>query len=242
MSSTSNANIYDKVRSHPLYQEAFKAFKEGDQKKGMELMYKLQKEQELMSEISEHTSKMDPSAVGVVMIKKDQPIPEGYNRNTFTEQTCITTQQKDLPEWKTIIARILYDDKEVYEDHYALEFTEKNAMYTIKRDNPGSFACIVVSSSNAKATLAKLRKNALHRIIDSLSVTLSNVTYSSGDILESFVNSTYHEHLRDIKVIHADRDYTPDEIKILRQMFRSTKWQRFVFECSNTRFDLSKCS
>lgn len=229
-------NIYDKIRSHPLYREAFEAFNSGDKTKGMDLMYKLQKEQELIEEISNHRT-FDPTSVGVVMISKDKPIPDGYCRNTFSDKTCITTQQKDLPEWREIVAVVEYDGKEVYEDHYSMEFTEKNMLFGIKKDNPKKFQGRIITHSNKKHSLDKFMKNSLHRIIDELYIELSDVTYTADEILNMFVN---HEHLRDVVVKHTGRAYTPEEIKTVKAIFSLTKWYNLRFESDNAKFYLSR--
>lgn len=232
-----SADLTNKIRSHPLYQEAFKAFSAGNKKLGMELMYKLQRDTELMSDISSSTQTNTKIDSPYVLILKDQPIPDDYNRNTFSEKTCITTQQRNLPEWKDIVTTVEYDGNSVYEDRYMFDFTEKQMLYNIKKDNPKQFIGKITSHSEINQTLSKLKKNLLFDLIDVLYVDLSQVSYSVIDVLKRFINHTY---LYEIHINHSDRNYQDDEIRLLKQIFKSSKLANLHFRSSNVSFELTK--
>src|SRR5205085_10917646 len=127
-----------KIQDHPLYKEAFTAFAAGDNQRGMELMHQLQNS-DIMEDVNKQKNEEVLKKSGIVMIDKDQDVPEGYCKNSFSPKTCITTQQKDLPEWKDVNAKVMYTGKSVYEDHYVMRFTTMNTLYNIKKEHPDSF-------------------------------------------------------------------------------------------------------
>lgn len=234
--------VIDDVLNSPLYKQAFEAFKSGDQKKGRELLYQLQKSDK-MAEIEKFYKGNDTQIDGKLksqgfgMISKNQPIPKGYNRNSFSEKTCISTQQKDLPEWENISAIVEYKEEQVYEDHYALEFTTMNMLYSIRKDNPEPFIAKIKSSASSTNTLGKLNKNCLHMIIDTLYVELSDVDYSVIEIINFFINPKKHEYLKEVIITHSDRSYSVDEIKQLKLLFNKSSWERLKF---NGNFELNR--
>jgi len=230
-----NADLTKRIQSHPLYREAFTAFSSGNKQLGMELMYKLQRDTDLMNDITSQTNVNSDSPY--TLISKDQPIPDGYNRNTFSEKTCITTQQRDLPEWNTIISIVEYDGKSVYEDRYLFEFTEKQMLYNIKKDNPKQFIGKISSHADIVHTYSKMKKNLLFELIDVLNIDLSQVTYSVIELLKHFIN---HSYLNEIQIRHLDRAYQNNEIKIIKDMFKTGKLSNFHFQSNNVAFELTK--
>ena len=222
----------DNIRKHPIYQEALKAFSNGDDKKGRELISKLHKDPEITKNIDEHMDKnqgnIDKTCkdAGIILIKKDQEMPEGYTRNSYSNHTCISTQQKDLPEWKEIVARVEYEGKAVYEDHYMFNLTSENIIYQTRQEHTQPFTCIIKSFDMPVNILNKLKKNMLHMAIDKLCICLKNVHYSVIELLLFFVNHKTHEYLKEVIVEHFDREYDLNEIKNLKLLFKKTKWER----------------
>ena len=241
----SNPSVIDELKSHPLYQEAFAAFKSGDQKKGMELMHQLQQDPKIMNKVNKFCNddnkfQQYAEKAGQTLISKDQPIPVGYNRNSFSEKTCITTQQKDLPEWEGITAVVEYDNREVYEDYYMMDFTTKNMLYTIRKNNPGHFVGKIKSQHPIKNTIGKFKKNSLHRIINKLYIELEKIEYSVIEILTFFMNQEIHEHLTEITILHLDKDYDENEIKNIKKLFKKVHWTRLKFKNKKVEFELTK--
>jgi len=226
-------SLIQKIREDPLYKEAFEAFKNGDNKKGTELLYQMQKNSSVMQDVEQHYKDNDDTInenlkqSGFIMVNKNEQIPDGYHRNTFSEKTCITTQPKDLLEWKNIITEIIYDNDSVYEDHYTFEFTTLNMLYNIKKDHEKPFVGKIISSSPLIPTLNKFKKNSLYLIMDRLFIQLESVDYSVTDILEGIKNT---KHLKDITLEHKNKEYNNDEIKLLKKMFKESSWERLKFE------------
>lgn len=231
-------NLTERIKSHPLYQKAFVAFSEGNKQLGMKLMYELQRDTDLMNYIKSQTENTTPSC-DYVMITKEQSIPKGYNRNTFSEKTCITTQQCDLPEWSDIITTVEYDDKTVYEDCYLFEFTESQMLYNIKKDNPKQFVGKIISDSDIVIDhiFGKMQKNVLFKLIDVLHVDLTNTSFSVVDLLKKFVN---HSYLKEIRITHVDSYYVDTEIKILKDLFKTSRWTDLNFQSNNVKLELTK--
>jgi len=107
------------------------------------------------------------------IISKDEPFPEGYNRNSFSDTTCLTTQTCDLPKWEDIIATVEHKGQLVYEDHFILAFTSQSRLYSVRRKNPGPFIGRVKLYSRVEHTFGKIKKNTLFLILDTLYVDLS---------------------------------------------------------------------
>jgi hypothetical protein len=222
-------DIIDKLTKDALYKEASSAFAQGDNKKGIELLSKLGSDSEKMKDLKDFYKQNDTKIksnlkdVGLTIIDKNEPIPEGYNRNSFTDKTCITTQPKDLPEWKDITAVVRYNNEIVYEDHYTIKLTTMCALNDIKSKHSGAFVGEIITSSDIKNTVQKFKKNSLYLIINELNITLSNITFDVLDLLIKFLDI---ESLDDVNVIHNDKIYDNDEKKKLKIFFMKTKWKQ----------------
>lgn len=236
-----NNKDIENLRNSELYQKALEAFKSGDTKKGHELLNRLSNSSEFIP-IKEHYEKnsniinSELNSMGIINIDINDPIPEGYNHNSFTAKTCITTQKKDLPEWKDITAKVMYENKSVYEDHYTFRLTTMQALYDIKNKHPNSFKGIIKSSSSIENTLGKFMKNSLYLIIDELDIELSNVSYCVVDILEKLSDL---EYLKEINISHIDRKYSNDEIKKLKQLSRKMKIYHLNLKYDGNNLDIS---
>lgn len=219
-------SLIDTIRADPLYQKAFEAFQRGDKEEGMKLLHSMQNG-ETMKVVNQHIEKNKDKKkeiekqAGIQVVEHNEPMPDGYNRNSFSNNTCITTQQKDLPEWEGIVAEILYEGKPVFEAHYMMRFTTENSMFGIKQDNPKLFVGNIVSSSDASHTLGKFQKNALYMIVDKLSVKLTDVEYSIQEIVEPMQGLKY---LKEVMIKHPDRTYTDQELKELKKIFKKSYW------------------
>jgi hypothetical protein len=237
-----NKECMDNLRNSKLYQDAFLAFKSGDSKKGHELLGTLAKSNEFepIKKHYEDNSEIINSELkskGIVMINKNEPIPDGYHRNTFTDKTCITTQEKDLPEWSTIKAEVIYNGQSVYEDHYALRYTTQGMLYGIKKEHSHDFVGIIESQSSPEHTLSKFKKNSLYLIIDDLNIELSNVEYSVFVILNGISDN---EYLKNVSVEHLDKIYSDEEIKQIKQLFKKSKLDSLKLGYESGKIDLMK--
>jgi hypothetical protein len=234
----------DEIKSMPLYKEAFKAFSAGDHARGKELMNQLIKDTECLKKVNTYTEqnkeKFDElnKKFNIINIKKNEPIPQGYNRNTYSDVTCITQQQQDLPEWVDIVTAVEYKGELVYEDHYTFEFTADNILYGIKKSNPEPYIGRIKSQSSLEHTLDKMNKNMLFKIISSLHVTLEDVNYNVINILNIFSNSKVYNYLEEVYVNHFDRVYSVDEVKNIKKLFKKSLWKKITFV---GKFSLEKC-
>jgi hypothetical protein len=217
----------DKIRDHPLYKKSFEAFKNGDHETGIKLLNILQNDDNANKDIKNFYEENDKKIknelknAGFIMIDKDEEIPDGYNRNSFSDKTCISTQKKDLPAWKDITSVIKYEDKIVYEDHYTTLFTTNCMLSDIKNKHPGSFIGYIITSSSIKDTINKFRKNSLYLIIDTLNIQVSNISYSIIDLLNNFLDI---DTLLTVTIVHKDKIYDATEKKLIRSFFSKTKW------------------
>jgi hypothetical protein len=209
-----NKHVTDNIRKDPLYQKALSAFSSGDQQKGMELLNQLN-ESTQMDEIKNFykTNEADRTEYfkksGIIMIGRDDQIPDGYSKNTYSDKTCISSQPKDKPEWKNCVAEVLYQGKSVYEDHYMLEFTTMNMLYGIKKKNPESFIGNIITSIDVKNTLEKFKKNSLYLLIDRLNVKMDCTDQQCCcDLLKGLKNI---KTLRDINIV-CDAKHIHDQI------------------------------
>ncbi len=228
----------DKLRSHPLYQEALQCFRNGNNERGMELLREVQKTDSFDEAFKQFESKSQANDemiknAGIVMIDKTEPMPEGYDRNTFTDKTNITLQPKNKPAWNNIEAKITYKDKIVYEDYCSFEFLTMNMLFGFKKDYAEPFYGKIVTSSDAKTTMEKFKKNCLCRIMDHLSIELVNVNYSVREMLEQFGDCKY---LKDIVIIH-NKEYDDNELKAIKKLFAKTNWITLIIK---DRLNLSK--
>jgi hypothetical protein len=220
-----NKEVLNELKKNPLYIKAFQAFQLNDHKTGMELLNQLQST-EHMKKIKDFYEKNDENInkellkAGIINIDKDDPIPKGYNRNTFTKKTCITSQQKDLPEWENITAIVLYDEKVVYEDHYILRFTTENALFDLQKKYTKPFIGKIITDANVKNTMDKFKKNSLYLIIETLNIEL----YVSYSVLNIFKELIDIKTLKNINVIHKDKIYNEEEKKLIKRFFIKSKW------------------
>jgi hypothetical protein len=231
-----SGKIISDLKNNPLYKEAYNAFVKGDNKKGKELLNKLQnsdamKDVHKFYDENDSEVKQNLQKKGIIMIDKQEPIPEGYNRNSYSPKTCITTQQQDLPEWKNSISLIKYDGEVVYEDHYAMRFTTMNMLYDIKTKNPKDFIGEITINDSIDYAIAKFKKNSLYLIISKLNLTINN-NHSVLDTLPHFFDVDSLESIN----IQTDRQYNNIERNTIKKLFLRTKWCRlninnqFTFE------------
>lgn len=222
--------LIEEIKSHPLYDSTADAFRRGDFKLANDMLKKLCLTSDPIKAAKEYyqtnkdTFEKSIERLGIVIINKDQPIPEPYIRNTFSEKTCITTQKLNPPEWKDITANIIYEDKQVYEDHYPFKTSTENNVYTIKSLHTKPFIGEIVSNSEAKHTVDKFKKNSLYLIISTLHITLSS-KYSVLDILDKLTDI---KSLTEVVVNHNEKQYTQDELDDLTSFFRKTKWSSLI--------------
>lgn len=238
MSLFPDPQLIREIKNKPQYKEALKAFSSGDNERGQELLNQLLSSESMKKvnkfyDDNKDNHKEHLKQQSIIMIDKNEPIPDGYSRNSFTDKTCITTQQRDLSEWKNITAIVMYENKSVYEDHYIMRFTTENALYDIKKKNPKSFIGIIVSSNSVEHTINKFKKNSLYLLIDSINIELRDVDYSVLDLLQKLLDIA---PLTEITIKHT-RDYSKHELITIKKLFGSTSWTRLNFI---DHFDLSK--
>src|SRR5271170_6383915 len=125
-------DLSNEIKSHPLYQEAFNEFKKGNREKGYALLSKLNENEKIkknLEEYSQKCGKYSQNFVGIIPKDSDKKIPNGFTKNSFTNNTKLLLQQKDKPEWKDIIAQVLYEGKPVYEDYYMFSMGTDFALF-----------------------------------------------------------------------------------------------------------------
>ena len=237
-----NNESINNLRNSKLYQEAFSAFKSGDSKKGYELLHTLSKSNEFdpIKKHYEDNSEIINSELkskGIIMVNKEEQLPDGYHRNSFSDKTCITTQGKDLPEWSSIKAEILYDGKSVYEYHYTLKYTTLGMLHNIKKEHSNDFTGMIETQSSFEHTLNKFKKNSLYLIMDNLCVKLSNVDYSVLMILNGISDT---ECLKNVSIEHIDRVYSDDDVRQLKHFFKKSELERLKLEYKSGKIDLMK--
>jgi hypothetical protein len=230
------------IRQDPLYKEALKAFKSGHHQRGRALLAEMEDNHVLMQKIKDYYDTNFSTFVqnsGIQMVAKDEPIPQGYHRNSFSDKTILTTQEPDLPQYVNILAIVEHNGEAVYEDHWLMKLTTQNMLYSIRNKHPGSFIGKIESRESFKLTTTKFKKNALFEIVDTLYINLLQVSYSLIEILVLFTDQSTYEYLSDVSASHLDREYSVDEIKDFKTMFKRTNWQRFSVKTGNFSFELT---
>jgi len=254
-----DTSFMENIQNHPLYEEALKAHSLGDSKKFQELMDQFYNDpnikQYVDSSIKERSGDIKQmfKDQGFTVISKDEPLPEGYNRNSFSPTTCINVQQRDLPEWKEIIAQVEfiptshisnlsnssseYKTEIVYEDHEMIDQTSDVMLNSICKKYTGIYTGRIKSSSTPIHTLNKFKKNMLSLIINKLFITLENVNYSVIEVLKFFENNKTYKKLEEIIIEHSDKEYNLNEIKDIKKLFAKTSWNRIKFA---NKFEITK--
>jgi hypothetical protein len=240
MFSMPDEKYIDDLKNSDMYKSALECFKNGNSKKGHELLSQLSKSTEfepIKKFYNDNDDKITRGLrdLGIINLGKNDVIPAGYCRNSFTDKTCITTQQKDLPEWKNIIAEVIHNNKSVYEDHYLLKMTTISCLMQIKRENPGEFiGKMVVSNENIDNVISKFSKNSLSLIIDRLEITILD-NFDVPILLSRFADL---EYLQIVVLNYQNLECNDEMIRKIKLLFIKSNWSdvEIAHKCGIRKF------